>query len=100
MATGAVRPAFRETAMNTLSGKPLHHRRFARHCLANCKARRGDGAISHRREVAVANTKLPGTTPVPPRVEAAGGRALALQCDIREEAGARRRRGHGGSVGA
>ena len=40
----------------------------------------------HRREVRVANPRLPGTIhTAAAEVEAAGGRALALRCDIREE---------------
>ena len=74
--------------MNTLSGKTLFITGASRgigRAIALRAAR--DGAnIAIASKSAVANPKLPGTIhSVAAEVEAAGGRALALKCDIREE---------------
>lgn len=74
--------------MNTLSGKTLFITGASRgigRAIALRAAR--DGAnIAIASKSSVANPKLPGTIhSVAAEVEAAGGRALALKCDIREE---------------
>ncbi len=74
--------------MKTLSGKTLFITGASRgigRAIALRAAR--DGAnIAIASKSAVANPKLPGTIhSVAAEVEAAGGRALALKCDIREE---------------
>ncbi|UHQ24123.1 NAD(P)-dependent oxidoreductase [Lysobacter sp. 5GHs7-4] len=74
--------------MPTLSGKTLFITGASRgigRAIALRAAR--DGAnIAVAAKSAVANPKLPGTIhSVAAEIEAAGGRALALQCDIREE---------------
>jgi len=74
--------------MTTLSGKTLFITGASRgigRAIALRAAR--DGAnIAIASKSAVANPKLPGTIhSVAAEVEAAGGRALALRCDIREE---------------
>ena len=74
--------------MNTLSGKTLFITGASRGIgLAIAKRAASDGAnIAIVAKSAVANPKLPGTIhSAAAEVEAAGGRALALQCDIREE---------------
>ena len=73
--------------MTSLGQDVVHQRRIARHRLGDCHARR-----RRRRNVAIAaksavpNPKLPGTIHEAARaVEAAGGQALPLKCDIRDE---------------
>src|SRR5690606_41955959 len=74
--------------MSTLSGKTLFITGASRgigRAIALRAAR--DGAnVAIAAKSAVPNPKLPGTIhSVAEEVEAGGGRALALQCDIREE---------------
>ena len=74
--------------MTTLSGKTLFITGASRGIgLAIALRAARDGAnIAIAAKSAVANPKLPGTIHSAARsVEAAGGRALALRCDIREE---------------
>src|SRR4249919_881970 len=74
--------------MGTLSGKTLFITGASRGIgLAIAKRAAADGAnIAIAAKSAVANPRLPGTIhTAAAEVEAAGGRALALQCDIREE---------------
>jgi citronellol/citronellal dehydrogenase len=82
------RSAREETAMNDLSGKTLFITGASRGIgLAIARRAARDGAnVAIAAKSAVANPKLPGTIhSAAAEVEAAGGRALALQCDIREE---------------
>jgi citronellol/citronellal dehydrogenase len=74
--------------MNTLSGKTLFITGASRGIgLAIARRAAMDGAnIAIAAKSAVPNPKLPGTIhTAAAEVEAAGGRALALRCDIREE---------------
>ncbi len=74
--------------MSTLAGKTLFITGASRGIgLAIAKRAAADGAnIAIAAKSAVANPKLPGTIhTAAAEVEAAGGRALALQCDIRDE---------------
>jgi citronellol/citronellal dehydrogenase len=74
--------------MGTLSGKTLFITGASRGIgLAIAKRAAADGAnIAIAAKSAVANPRLPGTIHTAAAdVEAAGGRALALRCDIREE---------------
>ena len=74
--------------MTTLAGKTLFITGASRGIgLAIAKRAAADGAnIAIAAKSAVANPKLPGTIhTAAAEIEAAGGRALALQCDIREE---------------
>ena len=74
--------------MNTLSGKTLFITGASRGIgLAIARRAAMDGAnIAIAAKSAVPNPKLPGTIhSAAAEVEAAGGRALALRCDIREE---------------
>jgi len=74
--------------MSTLQGKTLFITGASRGIGREIALRAArDGAnIAIAAKSAVANPKLPGTIhSVAAEVEAAGGRALALQCDIREE---------------
>src|SRR5690606_18008578 len=76
-------------SMNTLSGKTLFITGASRGIgLAIALRAARDGAnVAIAAKSAVPNPKLPGTIHTAAgAVEAAGGRALALQCDIREEA--------------
>ena len=74
--------------MSTLSGKTLFITGASRgigRAIALRAARDGANVVIAAKS-AVPNPKLPGTIhSVAAEVEAAGGRALALQCDIREE---------------
>jgi citronellol/citronellal dehydrogenase len=84
----ATRFARDETAMNDLSGKTLFITGASRGIgLAIARRAARDGAnVAIAAKSAVANPRLPGTIhSAAAEVEAAGGRALALQCDIREE---------------
>jgi citronellol/citronellal dehydrogenase len=74
--------------MNDLSGKTLFITGASRGIgLAIARRAARDGAnVAIAAKSAVANPRLPGTIhSAAAEVEAAGGRALALQCDIREE---------------
>ena len=74
--------------MSTLQGKTLFITGASRGIGREIALRAArDGAnIAIAAKSAVANPKLPGTIhSVAAEVEAAGGRALALKCDIREE---------------
>jgi citronellol/citronellal dehydrogenase len=74
--------------MQTLSGKTLFITGASRgigRAIA-LRAARGGANVAIAAKSAVANPKLPGTIhSVAAEIEAAGGRALALKCDIREE---------------
>jgi citronellol/citronellal dehydrogenase len=81
-------PAREEPAINDLSGKTLFITGASRGIgLAIARRAARDGAnVAIAAKSAVANPRLPGTIhSAAAEVRAAGGRALALQCDIREE---------------
>ena len=90
--------------MRTLSGKTLFITGASRgigRAIALRAARDGANVVDRRQVGGRPIPKLPGTIhTAAAEVEAAGGKALALQCDIREEdAGPGRRRRHGRAFG-
>ena len=74
-------------ALDPLQQDIVHHRRVARHRTGDRVARRARRRErGHRRQDFGANPKLPGTIHSAAReIEAAGGRALPLTVDVRDE---------------